>query len=32
MFSSTDFPYEMRLVGLHGSLTAAEMCIPLLVD
>jgi len=32
MFSSTDFPYELRLVGLHGSLTAAEMRIPLLVD
>ena len=32
MFSSADFPYELRLVGLHGSLTAAEMRIPLLVD
>jgi hypothetical protein len=32
VFSSVDFPYEMRLVGLHGSLTPAEMRIPLLVD
>lgn len=32
LFSSVDFPYEMRLVGLHGSLTPAEMRIPLLVD
>jgi hypothetical protein len=31
-FSSVDFPYELRLVGLHGSLTPAEMRIPLLVD
>jgi hypothetical protein len=32
VFSSTDFPYEMRLLGLHGSLTPAEMRIPILVD
>jgi len=32
LFSPADFPYETRLVGLHGSLTAAEMRIPLLVD
>jgi hypothetical protein len=32
LFSSVDFPYELRLVGLHGSLTPAEMRIPLLVD
>jgi hypothetical protein len=32
LFSSTDFPYELRLVGLHGSLTPVEMRIPLLVD
>lgn len=32
LFSSVDFPYETRLVGLHGSLTAVEMRIPLLVD
>lgn len=32
MFSSVDFPYELRLVGLHGSLSAAEMRIPVLVD
>lgn len=29
--SSVDFPHEARLVGLHGSLTPAEMLIPLLV-
>lgn len=32
MFSSADFPYEMSLVGLHGSLTPVEMEIPILVD
>ena len=26
------FPYERRLVGMHGSLTPAEMLIPVLVD
>lgn len=26
------FPKEMTLVGMHGSLTAAEMTVPLLVD
>ncbi|MDX6299026.1 MAG: hypothetical protein QOF53_240 [Nocardioidaceae bacterium] len=31
VMSSTAFPYETRLVGLHGSLTAAEMLIPVLV-
>ena len=31
VFSSVDFPYETTLVGLHGSLTADEMLIPLLV-
>lgn len=31
MMSSSAFPYEARLVGLHGSLTAAEMLIPVLV-
>jgi type I phosphodiesterase/nucleotide pyrophosphatase len=31
VFSSTDFPYEMTLVGLHGSLTPDEMVIPILV-
>jgi hypothetical protein len=30
--SSTDFPYETTLVGLHGSLTADEMLIPILVS
>ena len=32
IMSSHDFPYEARLVGLHGSLTADEMLIPMLVD
>jgi hypothetical protein len=32
VMSSTDFPYEASLVGLHGSLTPDEMMIPLLVD
>ena len=31
VFSSRDFSYETTLVGLHGSLTSAEMLIPLLV-
>jgi len=30
--SSVDFPYETTLVGLHGSLTADEMLIPILVS
>jgi hypothetical protein len=30
--STVDFPYENRLIGLHGSLTAAEMEIPVLVS
>jgi len=30
---STDaFPYEAKLIGMHGSLTPAEMLIPVLVD
>jgi hypothetical protein len=29
--STADFPYENMLVGLHGSLTAAEMEIPILI-
>ncbi|GAB2982770.1 alkaline phosphatase family protein [Nocardioides montaniterrae] len=30
---STDaFPYEAKLIGMHGSLTPAEMLIPILVD
>jgi hypothetical protein len=32
IISSVDFPYENTLVGLHGSLTPAEMLIPVLVD
>jgi hypothetical protein len=31
VLSSSAFPYEARLVGLHGSLTSAEMLIPVLV-
>lgn len=31
LISSVDFPYENMLVGFHGSLTAAEMEIPILV-
>lgn len=31
VMSSADFPYEMALVGLHGSLTADEMNIPILI-
>ena len=30
--STADFSYEATLVGLHGSLTAEEMLIPLLVS
>ena len=30
--STTHFPYENMLVGLHGSLTPEEMLIPVLVD
>jgi hypothetical protein len=32
LFSSVDFSYETTLVGLHGSMTADEMLIPILVD
>jgi hypothetical protein len=32
VMSSRRFPHEATLVGLHGSLTADEMLIPLLVD
>jgi hypothetical protein len=32
VMSSVDFPYENLLVGLHGSLTADEMEIPILVS
>lgn len=31
LMSSVDFPYEQRLVGLHGSLTPEEMLIPVLL-
>jgi len=30
--STSDFAYEATLVGLHGSLTPAEMLIPMLVS
>jgi hypothetical protein len=30
--STVDFGYEATLVGLHGSLTPAEMLIPMLVS
>ncbi len=30
LLSSADFPYEAQLVGLHGSLTPAEMLVPVL--
>ncbi len=29
--STSDFPYEKQMVGFHGSLTPAEMMIPMLV-
>ncbi|MBZ5733729.1 alkaline phosphatase family protein [Nocardioides sp. TRM66260-LWL] len=32
VLSTVDWPYEATLVGLHGSLTPAEMLIPVLVD
>ena len=32
IFSTERFAYEKTLVGLHGSLTADEMLIPILVD
>ncbi|MCW2786996.1 MAG: type phosphodiesterase/nucleotide pyrophosphatase [Marmoricola sp.] len=31
LISMTDFPYENTLVGFHGSLTAVEMEIPILI-
>ena len=31
IISTSDFAYEATLVGLHGSLTAEEMLIPILV-
>jgi hypothetical protein len=32
IMSTSRFPYEATLVGLHGSLTESEMVVPLLVD
>ena len=32
ILSSRDFPYEARLVGMHGSLTREEMLVPVLVS
>jgi hypothetical protein len=31
ILSSADFPYESRLIGMHGSLTPVEMLVPVLV-
>jgi hypothetical protein len=31
VLSTAAFPYEARLIGLHGSLTSAEMLVPVLV-
>lgn len=31
VLSSRDFPYEAKLVGMHGSLTPEEMLVPVLV-
>jgi len=31
LLSSVDFPYEARLIGMHGSLTPVEMLVPVLV-
>jgi hypothetical protein len=32
IITTTDFPYENMLIGMHGSLTSVEMLIPILVD
>jgi hypothetical protein len=32
ILSTTDFPYEAKLIGLHGSLTPDEMLIPMVVS
>jgi hypothetical protein len=32
VLSTEGFPYEGKLIGMHGSLTADEMLIPLLLD
>ena len=32
VMSGSTFPYEARLIGLHGSLTSAEMLVPILVS
>jgi hypothetical protein len=32
VMSASAFPHEARLVGLHGSLTTAEMLVPVLVS
>ncbi len=32
VFSSTDFAIELKMTGFHGSVTAAEMQVPLLVS
>ena len=32
VLSTAGFPYETKLIGMHGSLSEDEMLIPLLVD
>ena len=32
IMSSKDFPFENKLIGMHGSLTPDEMLVPFLVD
>jgi hypothetical protein len=32
VMSSERFPHEADLIGLHGSVTADEMLVPLIVD
>ncbi len=32
ILDTSTFPYESRLVGMHGSLTPAEMLVPVLVS
>jgi hypothetical protein len=32
IMSSKDFPFENKLIGMHGSLTPDEMLVPLIVD
>ena len=32
VLDTATFPYEARLIGMHGSLTSAEMLVPVLLD